>query len=134
MALSYAQQADFDLNGQRVDARTANFVGRPGDLALGKTVVVDGATAGRGGVRPAVPGHRPDQHEEGDEDAEGRAGPMQEGVEILRRVLSGPSLPQVLVSLDDLKASGLLAFGSRARSMRGRRAPGWPRSAWAEWR
>lgn len=42
----YASDADFDLNGQRVDARTANFVGRPGDLALGKTVVVDGATAG----------------------------------------------------------------------------------------
>lgn len=42
----YASDADFDLNGQRVDARTANFIGRPGDLALGKTVVVDGATAG----------------------------------------------------------------------------------------
>ncbi|TXC65343.1 hypothetical protein FSC37_02135 [Piscinibacter aquaticus] len=42
----YATDADFDLNGQRVDARTANFIGRPGDLALGKTVVVDGASAG----------------------------------------------------------------------------------------
>jgi hypothetical protein len=42
----YASDADFDLNGQRVDARSANFVGRPGDLALGKTVVVDGASAG----------------------------------------------------------------------------------------
>ena len=42
----YAGDADFDLNGQRVDARSARFVGRPGDLALGKTVVVDGATAG----------------------------------------------------------------------------------------
>ena len=41
----YASDADFDLNGQRVDARTANFIGRPGDLALGKTVVVDGASA-----------------------------------------------------------------------------------------
>lgn len=41
----YASDADFDLNGQRVDARTASFIGRPGDLALGKTVVVDGATA-----------------------------------------------------------------------------------------
>jgi len=42
----YASDADFDLNGQRVDARTAAFIGRPGDLALGKTVVVDGASAG----------------------------------------------------------------------------------------
>lgn len=42
----YASDADFDLNGQRVDARTAQFIGRPGDLGLGKTVVVDGASAG----------------------------------------------------------------------------------------
>ncbi|MGD9834465.1 MAG: DUF5666 domain-containing protein [Piscinibacter sp.] len=42
----YASDADFDLNGQRVDARTASFIGRPGDLALGKVVVVDGASAG----------------------------------------------------------------------------------------
>lgn len=42
----YASDTDFDLNGQRVDARTANFIGRPGDLALGKVVVVDGGTAG----------------------------------------------------------------------------------------
>lgn len=41
----YAGDADFDLNGQRVDARTANFVGQPGDLGLGKVVVVDGASA-----------------------------------------------------------------------------------------
>lgn len=42
----YASDADFDLNGQRIDARSANFIGRPGDLALGKTVVVDGGSAG----------------------------------------------------------------------------------------
>ena len=41
----FASDTDFDLNGQRVDARTANFIGRPGDLALGKTVVVDGGTS-----------------------------------------------------------------------------------------
>ncbi len=38
----YQSDTDFDLNGQRIDARDANFVGHPGDVALGKFVVVDG--------------------------------------------------------------------------------------------
>lgn len=38
----YASDVDFDLNGQRVDARGAAFDGHPGDLALGKAVEVDG--------------------------------------------------------------------------------------------
>ncbi len=42
----YQSDTDFDLNGQAVDARNASFVGRPGDLALGKAVVVDGRSAG----------------------------------------------------------------------------------------
>jgi hypothetical protein len=42
----YLSDTDFDLNGQAVDARNANFTGRPGDLALGKAVVVDGRSAG----------------------------------------------------------------------------------------
>lgn len=41
----YQSDSDFDINGQPVDARNASFIGRPGDLALGKTVVVDGRTA-----------------------------------------------------------------------------------------
>lgn len=42
----YVSDVDFDLNGQRIDARSASFIGKPGDLALGKVVVVDGASAG----------------------------------------------------------------------------------------
>lgn len=42
----YQSDSDFDINGQPVDARNASFIGRPGDLTLGKTVVVDGRTAG----------------------------------------------------------------------------------------
>lgn len=42
----YQSDVDFDLNGQVVDARNAQFIGRPGDLALGKVVVVDGRSAG----------------------------------------------------------------------------------------
>lgn len=42
----YASDTDFDVGGQPVDARTAQFIGRPGDLALGKAVVVDGRSSG----------------------------------------------------------------------------------------
>jgi hypothetical protein len=39
----YVSDAEFDVNGQPVDARGASFNGRPGDLALGRAVVVDGS-------------------------------------------------------------------------------------------
>lgn len=42
----YASDTDFDVDGQPVDARTAQFIGRPGDFALGKPVVVDGRSTG----------------------------------------------------------------------------------------
>lgn len=42
----YQSDSDFDLGGQPVDARNAQFIGRPGDLALGKPVVVDGRSSG----------------------------------------------------------------------------------------
>ncbi len=42
----YGSDTDFDVGGQLVDARTAQFIGRPGDLALGKPVVVDGRSSG----------------------------------------------------------------------------------------
>ena len=38
----YGSDTDFSVDGQTVDARTASFIGRPGDLALGVNVVVDG--------------------------------------------------------------------------------------------
>lgn len=38
----YVSDMEFSVNGQPVDARTAEFIGRPGDLVLGRAVVVDG--------------------------------------------------------------------------------------------
>jgi Domain of unknown function (DUF5666) len=40
---AYTSQTSFSVNGQPVDARTANFTGPPGPVALGVSVVVDGA-------------------------------------------------------------------------------------------
>ena len=42
----FASAQDFDVNGQPVDARSASRIGRPGDLGLGSSVVVDGRSAG----------------------------------------------------------------------------------------
>ena len=39
----FVSATDFSLNGQPVDARTAQRIGPPGDLALGEPVVVDGS-------------------------------------------------------------------------------------------
>lgn len=39
----FVSATDFSLNGQPVDARTAQRIGPPGDLALGDPVVVDGS-------------------------------------------------------------------------------------------
>lgn len=39
----FVSATDFSLNGQPVDARAADRIGPPGDLALGEPVVVDGA-------------------------------------------------------------------------------------------
>ncbi|MFT3664540.1 DUF5666 domain-containing protein [Piscinibacter sp.] len=38
----YRSDADFDLDGQRVDARGAAFDGRPGELAPGRALAVEG--------------------------------------------------------------------------------------------
>jgi hypothetical protein len=40
---AYASGTSFSVNGQPVDARTANFTGPPGSVVLGVSVVVDGA-------------------------------------------------------------------------------------------
>lgn len=40
---AYTSGTDFSVNGQPVDARSANFTGPPGSVVLGVSVVVDGA-------------------------------------------------------------------------------------------
>ncbi|MFT3957045.1 MAG: hypothetical protein QM722_22505 [Piscinibacter sp.] len=42
----FVSATDFSLNGQPVDARTAQRIGPPGNLALGEPVVVDGSVVG----------------------------------------------------------------------------------------